>query len=796
MSKKLSLLSLVILTLSSMIGAFAPQPASALSGSDFKAGRIIDDALFFNGATMSATEVQAFLNSKVPECDTQGDKAYGSTTRRAYAATKGVSPPFTCLKDYRQNTPSRAGESGLCGALSARTSRSAALIIDDVSRACGVSQKALIVLLQKEQSLITDDWPWPIQYRSATGYGCPDTAPCDSEYYGFFNQVYNAARQFKRYGADPTYFNFRAGRNNFIQYNPVSSCGGSNVYVENQATAGLYNYTPYQPNSAALSNLYGSGNSCSAYGNRNFWRMYNDWFGPTTGTPFFRFGTEDAVYVLGSDNNYYHIPSSETLDAYGWGRSVTRVMGVKWSYVSGRTFSGELPHIARFEGSEIYQMSSGNMHHYTSRSLLQEYGKDVGQEALLPQSTKLYFKTSETMQQVARSSGGTVFYVDNGKRRHIINPEAYASGSPAYNSLDTVTLSDPVINSVPSGAPILTANKVLKRQDKVSYVYWDGSARQDIAAQTVNDLGLSVEYGAPASVINQLPASGNPVTKLAKNGSGQLFIFDQRQRYLVGSGDLAELNLTSDSFELVSNALLSEAPTIKTFRRIVRINDNAEVYVIEDGQRSHLTSPAAVTDKGFDIADTISINDSTARLFPDSGKKILSLGSLFKINNDPKVQLVNDTGNYVHVASPAVFRDFGLSSSAIRNYTPSNISNYLYAGKLGFMVKDSNSDVWLVQTGNVKRPVPEEMREAGAYNAPLSSIILFSDSALTRYQTIDPLTKVIQAPRDPKVYEVSNGQKRWLTSRAALSSRGYSTSSITSVSSGFVESLPTGSNLN
>lgn len=121
---------------------------------------------------MSATEVQAFLNSKVPECDTQGDKAYGSTTRRAYAATKGVSPPFTCLKDYRQNTPSRAGESGLCGALSARTSRSAALIIDDVSRACGVSQKALIVLLQKEQSLITDDWPWPIQYRSATGYGC------------------------------------------------------------------------------------------------------------------------------------------------------------------------------------------------------------------------------------------------------------------------------------------------------------------------------------------------------------------------------------------------------------------------------------------------------------------------------------------------------------------------------------------------------------------------------------------------------------------------------------------------
>ena len=25
------------------------------------------------------------------------------------------------------------------------------------------------------------------------GYGCPDTAACDAQYYGFFNQVYSAA---------------------------------------------------------------------------------------------------------------------------------------------------------------------------------------------------------------------------------------------------------------------------------------------------------------------------------------------------------------------------------------------------------------------------------------------------------------------------------------------------------------------------------------------------------------------------------------------------------------------------
>jgi len=137
-------------------------------------------------------------------------------------------------------------------------------------------------LLQKEQALVTDDWPWPSQYAKATGYACPDSGSCDSQYSGFFNQVYSAARQYRRYVRDATSFSYRMGRDNYIQYNPNTGCGGSNVFLLNGSTAALYNYTPYQPNAAALNNLYGTGDGCSSYGNRNFWRMYNDWFGPTT----------------------------------------------------------------------------------------------------------------------------------------------------------------------------------------------------------------------------------------------------------------------------------------------------------------------------------------------------------------------------------------------------------------------------------------------------------------------------------------------------------------------------------
>lgn len=292
-------LGISLVVVAAILAVCIPASAQALSGSEFRAGSIMDDSLFFGANNMSSDEVQTFLNAKVPVCDTNGTQPYAGTTRAAYSTSRGYPPPFICLKDYRQDIPSKAAQAGLCGTISAGN-KSAAQIITEVANACSVNARVLLVLLQKEQSLVTDDWPWPTQYRSATGYACPDTAPCDAEFYGFFNQVYSAAKQFKRYAAYPSSYNYRAFRNNYVQYNPNASCGGSSIYIENQATAGLYNYTPYQPNQPALNNLYGTGDSCSAYGNRNFWRMYNEWFGKTTG-PEYAWSIESFTYA-GGDN--------------------------------------------------------------------------------------------------------------------------------------------------------------------------------------------------------------------------------------------------------------------------------------------------------------------------------------------------------------------------------------------------------------------------------------------------------------------------------------------------------------
>jgi len=247
-------------------------PAPAANAADFNPGFIVSDENFFNPGALTADQVQAFLNSQVPSC------------RSGYV----------CLKDYRQATPDLA-PTLRCAAYPGSPSDRASDIIAKVGAVCGISQKALIVLLQKEQSLVTDTWPLDGQYRHATGYSCPDTAPCDPAYAGFFYQVYWAAYAFQAYRANNG-GNYHPGVNTIL-WNPNAGCGASQVNIANLATAGLYTYTPYRPNQAALDNLYGEGDGCSSYGNRNFWRLWWDWFGSPTASPSTTIGSYDAAIL-------------------------------------------------------------------------------------------------------------------------------------------------------------------------------------------------------------------------------------------------------------------------------------------------------------------------------------------------------------------------------------------------------------------------------------------------------------------------------------------------------------------
>lgn len=255
--------ALLIAALTAVV--LVPAASQAADSSDFNPGFLISDEDFFNSKALTAAQTDSFIRG----------------------INAGCLAGRVCLENYKETIKAKASNSR-CAAVSAASNQTAGQIIAKVAVACGISPKAILVILQKEQSLVTATAPSSTAFQASMGAGCPDTAPCDGKYAGFYENVYYGAYLLKGYTipGSSNYSRYAAGTKASIAYSPKSygsspTCGFKSVTVLNQATHALYVYTPYTPNAAALKNLYGTGDSCSAYGNRNFWRLWTDWFGPT-----------------------------------------------------------------------------------------------------------------------------------------------------------------------------------------------------------------------------------------------------------------------------------------------------------------------------------------------------------------------------------------------------------------------------------------------------------------------------------------------------------------------------------
>ena len=335
-------LKLLLISCLSFLSVFMLNNSNVANAASFDAGRIIDDPIFTNKSTMSVNDIQNFLNSKVPVCDTNHQ-----------GGSPSYPPPYICLKNYSEG------------------GRSAAQIIYDAAQQYSINPQVILVTLQKENGLVTDSWPYPWQYRTAMGFGCPDGEPCDAQWYGFTNQINQGARHLRNfYDLNPNwYIPFSPGVR-FIPYNPNGGCGGSNVNIINRGTAALYSYTPYQPNAAALSTKYGTGDGCSAYGNRNFFNYFNDWFGNSR--------IDSFSVALDESNSQYLLfgglkqAITDPQVKIAWGIQDYPLTSMSSSYLSTIPSGPNLDRLTRLNTSDstVFFMDSGKRYRVMSQSML------------------------------------------------------------------------------------------------------------------------------------------------------------------------------------------------------------------------------------------------------------------------------------------------------------------------------------------------------------------------------------------------------------------------------------------
>jgi hypothetical protein len=719
-----------------MAAVAGPAPAAQAADSrQFDPGNIISDATFFDGGAMVGSEVQSFLGSKVATC------------RSGY----------TCLKDYAQATTTRAAEAGRCNSYQGAPNESAATIIAKVGIACGISQKALLVLLEKEQGLVTDTWPTERQYRSATGYGCPDTADCDTAYYGFFNQVYMAALQFKRYAANPTGWNHIAGRVNNIRFNPNAACGSSAVLIQNQATAGLYNYTPYQPNASALANLYGSGDACGAYGNRNFWRMFTDWFGsPNVSSSLLRTQNNASVFLVSGDYKY-PVPSMEIAGALS---PLGQIGYVSQSYLDRYTTSHVVGRTIRADNGSIYFYDAGIKLPVVSCGQAADYGGSCAADGYV-QLTDVQiasFSTGPALGPVLGTTAGSRYFVTGGTKREILDDQSQAlAGLPSgYN-----VLTEGAVASLPFAAPVIRDSAFARIRSTSDYVLLAGGLRHGIAR------GSEVAVGAVARTNGALSSSSMALIPAAPrafsglvtaNGGGPLNALSFNDRYELTAGGLSD-----DRVPVAVAQGLTDSYTPKGAIQagsFIKSPDSASVYVVMTGDIRPISGWGALLALTPDGNPVIATVPSSVIAVLTTGPVALTAGTLVRSPQNATVYFIDG------VSSRIAFSDFAYPAEAgfgqLVFADEKIIQAYPLHAKLMKFGLSCGTQKYVSAGGKVH---PVDASRESLYPFDYVEVDQFTCGQMKKG---DPASSFIRTA-DGAVFQLVAGQKRPVTSMARLS---------------------------
>ena len=814
MSRRISILLILgWLITSSSVSLFTPQESSAVTASEWRAGNIINDTLFADGAGMSVAQIQNFLEKRLPYCDIRGTKPseLGGGTRAQYGASVGNPAPFTCITNYYEvpkTTPgayipeNNYGRYNTDGSTYVpANSKSAAQLIYDAAQQYSVNPKALLIKLATESDgpLTSDEWPLKKQYYYAMGAHCPDSGPggaanCDIDYSGFSMQIGEAAKLLRGYldGMTQSWWPYKKPfQNNTILWNVVErGCGSSNVYIESKATAALYTYTPYQPNQAALNNMYGTGDNCSAYGNRNFWKVWNDWFGSTQDpgyTPFFQFPGSVATYILGSNNTYYHISDYARLKDYGF-ESVfkNRVKIIEKISVSAYTDKGELPSIARFEGPGVFAVDNGNLRPFPSESIFFNYGYSFGQEATLPKEMSDSMPQGQPMWQVAAASdGNSTYFINAGKKQAMCNYDVFTKlGSPAYSTQPMTQLRMSYLSTIPDGAPIAMDGDIIESWGSVEYGIWQNNLYTEMDANVARGSG-QINCGAPSSNVKLLPKSGLKIGSFVKSQSnGTSYLISNKNKIPMATSGL-DLNQASP----ITDTLLSKLNN-ETYTGVVRESSNPGVYLISNGKRYAIPSEDDLYGLNFDFTLVKSLSTSAFNVFPDGGV-VYKPAKLVREDGTNGVYLLDE--NFVKHAftNEDDFYNYGYTWPQVNVIKKGSLGSYTEDTPMKPYIKENASLYWLMDRG-IKRQIPLNLVQNTAYNISSSNSTTLPVSILKNYPYSTPLTSVFRAGNTPAVYMIDAGQKRAFTSEVAFFKAGYKWSDVVSLKPSFVSSLPTG----
>lgn len=750
--------------------------ALAANTQNFNPGNIIDDAVFTNSESMTVEQIQNFLNSKV-SCDNYGRKTseLGGGTRVQWLSVRGYSTPIRCISDYVEN-PS-TGENNYGRDVKIQGGMSAAQIIHAYSRQFNINPQVIIATLQKENSMITDEWPTLKQFQEAMGFGCPDNvapgAPaCDPAYKSFSSQIYQAARHFRGYidAKAGWHVTFNTGWNN-IGYHPNSACGSSKIFIENRATVALYTYTPYQPNRAAINAGYGSGDSCSSYGNRNFYNYFTDWFGTVRSAQIVRTFENGKLYLI-SDDKKYAINTMELLVQLN---SISREISfVSQGYIDSFSNGGDLGIFVRNPKSgAIYLIDSGKKFHITSCDIITDYGSSCSDAKNLTENQLSKFSDGGILTKNVKSDN-LMFYISKATRSQIVDDQALAKSGISGNFTE---LSSHAIGNLKIAKPFIRQDILIQNSKNGDLYYVD----RDEKLKYVNGEIFYILKGK----VQVRTLFNSSVELLNKEGDFSPAIqSEDGSIYLLGEG-LLHINFVPSDFTKVSSSVTQSISLIENPKTIL-FGTSPDVYYVKSQEIHKINDWESVlyNSRNGKVSRVVV---SAKKLFNHSSKPYISPNRLVKSSDSPNVFMIDgELGTKKLLGSFKIAGVIGLNQN-VSTFSRDALNSYSTNGVVSSLIS-CGGDLYLASEGSLKYVNGQKFLQYGISGDKFEK---YTKDFCVSLKKSGSLTDFVLA-ENGAIYKIENGQRRHIRSWNKFIELGGKSSDLVKLDNSIINKIPAG----
>jgi hypothetical protein len=367
----------------------------------FNPSMIISDAELLDYSSMNLNQIQSFLEKHNSYLATyQTLNSHGTMKSAAEIIYEAATSNYDCSGITLSASPNEAEKQLLCKKITT------------------VSPKFLLVLLQKEASLVEDANPSQGRLDWATGYGCPDNWTCNPYYKGFGKQVNSASLQFLAYMNLPQRYNFKAGQT-YDFNNPFGTISNEKmtVTIANQATAALYNYTPHVFN-----------------GNYNVYRLYQRYFPQRTAHypngSLLQAKNEAGVWLIQNGIKRPFITKAALASRYNLNKIILVDAIELEAYAKGDPISLPNYSIVKSPSADIYLIVGDEKRKFENNEVFKSFGFNPAEIIEASSQDLSYYKEANILSKnsvyptgalLQDPRNGGVFFVQDGKKAPIVD---------------------------------------------------------------------------------------------------------------------------------------------------------------------------------------------------------------------------------------------------------------------------------------------------------------------------------------------------------------------------------------